>query len=34
MTNISDSNLQGEDRQKSKASVPGMARHEPPGTED
>ncbi|CQH24933.1 Yersinia protein of uncharacterised function (DUF3831) [Yersinia enterocolitica] len=31
MTNFTNSNLQGEDRQKSKASAPGMARHEPPG---
>ncbi|CNI10047.1 Yersinia protein of uncharacterised function (DUF3831) [Yersinia enterocolitica] len=29
MTNFTNSNLQGEDRQKSKASAPGMARHEP-----
>ncbi|CNH63870.1 Yersinia protein of uncharacterised function (DUF3831) [Yersinia enterocolitica] len=29
MTNLSYSNWQGEDRQKSKASVPGMTRLEP-----
>ncbi len=32
MTNLSDSNLQGEDRQKSKASAPRMAQHEPTRT--
>ncbi|CND12116.1 Yersinia protein of uncharacterised function (DUF3831) [Yersinia enterocolitica] len=31
MTNLSDFNMQGEDRQKSKASAPKMARHEPTG---
>ncbi|CNI71478.1 Yersinia protein of uncharacterised function (DUF3831) [Yersinia enterocolitica] len=29
MTNLSDFNMQGEDRLKSKASAPKMARHEP-----
>ncbi|KGA79788.1 putative exported domain protein [Yersinia enterocolitica] len=32
MTNFTNSNLQGEDRQKSKASAPGRARHEPTWT--
>ncbi|EOR68880.1 hypothetical protein YEP4_04874 [Yersinia enterocolitica subsp. palearctica YE-P4] len=31
LTTPTDSTLQGEDGQKSKASAPGMARHEPPG---
>ncbi|AJJ26971.1 Yersinia protein of uncharacterised function (DUF3831) [Yersinia enterocolitica] len=31
LTNFNGSILQGEDRQKSKASAPGMARVEPPG---
>ncbi|EOR67032.1 hypothetical protein YEP4_14288 [Yersinia enterocolitica subsp. palearctica YE-P4] len=31
MTNLANSNEQGEDRQKSKASAPRMARHEPSG---
>ncbi|ALG79964.1 hypothetical protein YEP4_18824 [Yersinia enterocolitica subsp. palearctica YE-P4] len=32
LTNLDNSNLQGEDRQKSKASAPYMARLEPSGT--
>ncbi|CQJ31640.1 Yersinia protein of uncharacterised function (DUF3831) [Yersinia enterocolitica] len=31
MTNLSDFNMQGEDRLKSKASAPKKARLEPPG---
>ncbi len=33
MTNLSDFNMQGEDRLKSKASAPKMARHEPTWTD-